>query len=67
MAEKFSDRVTQCGTCGKNNAYNRVANMSAKGDGKERTSWWQVVAICKACKPKFEKSEYFESWHEPTK
>ena len=66
MAEKFSDRVTECGFCGKNNAYNRVANMSAKGDGKERTLWHQVVAVCKSCRSKFEKSEYFESWMEPT-
>ena len=67
MAERFSDRVTECGTCGKNNAYNRVANMSAKGEGREKTEWHQVVAVCKTCRPKFEKSEYFVDWMEPTK
>ena len=67
MAERFSDRVTECGTCGKNNAYNRVAEMSAKGEGREKTEWYQVVAICKTCKPKFEKGEHFVCWMEPTK
>jgi hypothetical protein len=67
MAERFSDRVTECGTCGKTNAYNRVANMSAKGEDRERTEWWQVVAFCKTCRPKFEKREDFIDWMEPSK
>lgn len=67
MAERFSDRVTECGSCGKNNAYNRVANMSVKGEDRERTEWWEVVAVCKTCRPKFEKRKDFESWMEPTK
>lgn len=66
MAERFSDRVTECGTCNKTNAYNKVANMSAKGEGREKTEWHQVVAVCKGCKPKFEKREDFVSWQEPS-
>jgi len=66
-AERLSDRAVTCGMCGKEeSAYNQVANMSAKGDGKERTNWWQVVSFCKNCRPKFEKREDFESWMEPS-
>lgn len=45
-------------------AYNRVANMKAKGEGRETTEWWQVAAVCKSCRPKFEKREDFVSWME---
>ena len=45
-------------------AYMRVANMKAKGDGRESTEWHQVVSVCKHCRPKFEKSEHFVSWME---
>ena len=57
MAERFSDRVTNCEICGKVNAYNRIANFR---------HCHQVAAICGKCKPKFEKREGFIEWLEPT-
>lgn len=59
MAERFSDRIQHCDMCLKKDcAYNRVGNM--KG-----CHW--VTALCKICRPKFEKREKdFIDWLEPS-
>jgi hypothetical protein len=47
-------------------AYTQVANMSAKGEGREKTEWHQIVSFCKNCRPKFEKRADFVDWMEPS-
>lgn len=64
-SERYSDRATMCDTCGQGEAYQRIANMSAKSEGKERTDWHQVIAVCKGCRPAFEKRTDFEGWCSP--